>query len=95
MIFSFGNYGRMCGAHKVTKANHEDKRTKKCDGEVGSGIWLLAVFLIVACQSFDVRYFTSCTVINVGLILIIMISGMIKNMSISGVHHCKYHGYKL
>ena len=53
------------------------------------------VILIAACQLLDVDYFISCTVINVGLVLIIIISEMIENMSISGVHHCKYHGYKL
>ena len=85
----------MHGTHKVKKASHEDKRTKKCDEEVDGGIWLFTVILAVACQSFDVGYLISCTVINVGLILIIIISGMIENMSISEVHHCKYHGYKL
>ena len=95
MIFSFETCGRMHGAHKVTKSNHEVKRTKKCDEEVGGGRRLLAVILAVACQSFDVGYFISCTVINMGFVLIIIISGMIENMSISGVHHCKYHGYKL
>ena len=85
----------MRGAHKVTKASHEDKRTKKCDEEVGGKRWLLVVILAAACQSFDVGYFISCTVINVGFVLIIRISGMIENRSISGVHHCKYHGYKL
>ena len=82
----------MCGAHKVTKASHEDKRTKKCDEEVGGGRRLFAVILAAACQSFDVGYFISCAVINVGFVLI---SEMIENMSISGVHHCKYHEYKL
>ena len=95
MIFSFGTCGRMRGAHKVTKASHEDKRTKKCDEEVGGGRRLLAVILAAACQSFDVGYFISCVVINVGFVLIIIISGMIENMSTSEVHHCKYHGYKL
>ena len=95
MIFSFGTCGRMHGTHKVTKAIHEVKRTKKCDEEVGGGRRLLAVVLAATCQSFDVGYFISCVVINVGFVLIIIISGMIENMSISGVHHCKYHGYKL
>ena len=95
MIFSFETCGRMCGAHKVTKASHEVKRTKKCDEEVGSRRGLLAVILPTACESFDVGYFISCTVINVGFVLIIIISGMIENMSINGVHHCKYHGYIL
>ena len=95
MIFSFGTCGRMRGTHKVTKAIHEVKRTKKCDEEVGGRRRLLAVVLAVACQSFDVGYFISCVVINVCFVLIIIISGMIENMSISGVHHCKYHGYKL
>ena len=47
------------------------------------------VILAVVCQSFDVGYFISCMVINVGFVLILIISGMIKNMSISGGHHCK------
>ena len=85
----------MCGAHKVTKSIHEVKRAKKCDEEDGGGRQLLVVILATACQSFDVGYFISCVVINVGFVLIIIISGMIENMSISGVHHCKYHGYKL
>ena len=95
MIVSFGTCGRMHRAHEVTEASHKDKRTKKCDEEVGGGRRLLAVVLAAACQSFDVGYFISCVVINVGFVLIIIISGMIENMSISGVHHCKYHGYKL
>ena len=95
MIFSFETCGRMHGAHKMTKASHEDKRTKKCDEEVGGRKWLLAIIFTAACQSFDVGYFISCVVINVGFVLIIIISGMIEIMSISGVHHCKYHGYKL
>ena len=78
----------------MTKAIHEVKSTKKCDEEVGGERRLLVVILTAACQSFDVGYFISCVVINVGFVLIIIISG-IENMSISGVHHCKYHGYKL
>ena len=95
MIFSFETCGKMRGAHKVTKAIHEVKQTKKCDEEIGGGRRLLAVILAAACQSFDVGYFISCVVINVGFVLIIIISRMIENMSISGMHHCKYHGYKL
>ena len=81
----------MCGAHKVTKASHEDKRTKKCD-EVASGRRLLAVILAAACPSFDVSYFISCMVINLGSVLIMIIREMIENMSISGMHHYKYLG---
>ena len=92
MIFSFGTCGRMRGAHKVTKVIHEVKRTKKCDEEVGGRRRRLVIILAAACQSFDVGYFISCTVINLGLVLIIIIGGMIENMSISGVHHCKYLG---
>ena len=65
----------MRGAHKVTKAIHEVKRTKKCDEEVGGGRWLLVVILVASCQSFDVGYFISCTIINVGFVLIIIIMG--------------------
>ena len=79
----------------MTKAIHKVKQTKKCDEEVGGKRRLLAVILAAACQSFDDGYFISCVVINVGFVLIIIISGMIENMSISEVHHCKYHGYKL
>ena len=95
MIFSFETCRRMRGAHKVTKAIHEVKRTKKCDEEVGGGRRLLVVTLAAASQSFDVGYFISCAVINMGFVLIIIISGMIENMSITRLHHCKYHGYKL
>ena len=85
----------MRGAHKVTKVIYKVKRTKKCDDEVGGERRLLVVIVAAAFQSFDVGYFISCTIINVGFVLIIIISGLIENMSISGVHHCKYHGYKL
>ena len=62
----------------MSKSSHEDKRTKKCDEEVGGGRWLLAVILATACQSFDVGYFISCTVLNVSFVLIIRISKMIE-----------------
>ena len=75
MIFSFGTCGRMRGAHKVTKAIHKVKQTKKCDEEVGSERRLLAVILATACQSFDVGYFISCVVINVGFVLFIKLVG--------------------
>ena len=65
----------MRGAHKVAKAIHEVKRTKKCDEEVGGGRRLLVVILAAACQSFDVGYFISCVVINVGFVLIIKLVG--------------------